>query len=332
MTGAEILIRCLSDAGVDRMSVLCGNGLNPILHEAGRAGMRLIDTRNEQSASYIADAYGRLTRRLGVCAVSSAVGHTNALIGVLNARYDGSPMLLISGMSNREHEGMGIFQELDQVALAAPITKLARLVDRAENIPSEVREAIGQAVSGRPGPVHLTLPLDVLEAQVPEDKVRWMRQPQALVRDTSTGDPDLVRDAVRLMAAAERPILVAGTGLSPFVGVPDDGAPDVGGNIVGDALWPGILRLDQRRHQRWLSDVMKGLVDRGEPEDMLVQRIAVAAEGAVNACVGPRLIVTDTLLPDRHLSAQAPSAQRGAFVGPKLLHLLLGDADVGEIA
>jgi len=213
VTGAEILIRCLGDAGVDTISVLCGNGLNPILHEADRGGIRLVDTRNEQAASYIADACGRLTRRLGVCAVSSAVGHTNALIGVLNAHFDGAPMLLLSGQSNRTYAGMGIFQELDHIALAEPITKLARQVERPENIPGDLREAIGKAISGRPGPVHLTVPLDVLEAEVPYEAVRWMRQPQAIVRDVTPADPDLVRDAVRLLAAAERPILVAGTGL-----------------------------------------------------------------------------------------------------------------------
>jgi len=213
MTGAEILIRCLADAGVDKMAVLCGNGLNPILHEASLAGMRLIDTRNEQAASYIADAYARMTRRLGVCAVSSAVGHTNALIGVLNAYYDGAPLLLLSGASSQEYAGMGIFQELDQVALAEPITKYARQVQRADNIPYYVREAIGMAISGRPGPVHLTVPLNVLEAQVPDDAVRWMHQPQAVVANTSPADSGQVRDAVRLLAAARRPLLVAGTGL-----------------------------------------------------------------------------------------------------------------------
>ncbi len=213
MTGAEILIRCLGDAGVDRISVLCGNGLNPLLHHADLAGMRLIDTRNEQTASYMADFTGRMTGRLGVCAVSSAVGHTNALIGVLNAHLDGTPMLLLSGASSHQYWDMGPFQEMDHMPLIEPITKYARLVERAENLPAYVREAIGQAISGRPGPVHLTVPLDVLEAEVPEDRIRWVRQPLAVVGVTSPGAEDLVADAVRLLGAAERPLLVAGSGL-----------------------------------------------------------------------------------------------------------------------
>jgi len=213
MTGAEVLIRCLGDAGVDTISLLCGNGLNPILWEAANAGMRLVDTRNEQAASYMADAGSRLTRRLGVCAVSSAVGHANALIGVLNAHFDGAPMLLITGASSREYGNMGTFQELDQVALAEPITKYARVVERADNIPVYVREAIGQAISGRPGPVHLTVPLDVLRAEVPHDDVRWVLQPQAVVEMKSPADDELVRDVARLFARSERPVLVGGSGL-----------------------------------------------------------------------------------------------------------------------
>ncbi len=213
MTGAEILIRCLGDAGIDRMSVLCGNGLDPILHEAQLAGMTLTDTRNEQTASYMADATGRLTRRLGVCAVSSAVGHTNALIGVLNSHFDGGPMLLISGTSSREYWDLGVFQEMDHLAVIESITKYARVVERADTIPVYVREAIGQAISARPGPVHLTLPLEVLEADVPEDQIRWVQQPQALATALAPGDEGLVRDAARLLAASRRPVIVAGSGL-----------------------------------------------------------------------------------------------------------------------
>ncbi|MHB0877135.1 MAG: thiamine pyrophosphate-binding protein [Anaerolineae bacterium] len=221
MTGAEILIRCLGDAGVDRISVLCGNGLNPILHEASLAGMRLIDTRNEQTASYMADATGRLTGSLGVCAVSSAVGHTNALIGVLNSWFDGGPMLLISGQSPRDRFGEGVFQEMDQLPIIRPITKYAELVERAENIPVYVRDAIAQAISGRPGPVHLTLAVDVLEAEVPDAQIHWVTQPKAAVSPKGQGDDGLVRDAVRLLARSSRPLIVAGSGVFYAQGGPD---------------------------------------------------------------------------------------------------------------
>ncbi len=213
MTGAEILVRCLMEAGVDTIPLLCGNGLNPILYEAKRAGIRLIDTRNEQAASYIADGYARLTRRLGVCAVSSAVGHTNALIGVLNAYFDGAPLLLLSGHSTRALGEVGVFQELDQVGMLKGITKYAAEVAAPENLPFYLREAMATAISGRPGPTHLTVPLNVLEAEVPAEQVRWQRMPKAVVPAAGLASACEVSEAVRLLAQAQRPVLVAGSGL-----------------------------------------------------------------------------------------------------------------------
>ena len=100
MTAVEIFIGALRERGVEWIATLCGHGLDPLYHAAAGAGLRLIDTRNEQTAGYIADAYGRLTRRPGICAVSSGVAHLNALTGVLNAWFDESPMLLISGAAS----------------------------------------------------------------------------------------------------------------------------------------------------------------------------------------------------------------------------------------
>jgi acetolactate synthase-1/2/3 large subunit len=168
MNGADLLVRELQARGVAFVSVLCGNGLNPLLAAADRAGLRLVDTRNEQAASYIADAYARLTGRVGVCAVSSGVAHVNALAGVLNAHFDGAPMLLITGASSSAGLGRGAFQDLDQVALARPICKYAELVGRPERIPQAVHEAFAAATSGRPGPTHLTIPEDILSAEVQE--------------------------------------------------------------------------------------------------------------------------------------------------------------------
>src|SRR5579872_4607708 len=97
MTAAEVLIRELQERGVQWMATLCGHGLDPLFQAARSAGMRLVDTRNEQTASYIAESAGRLTRQPGVCAVSSGIAHVNALTGVANAWFDRAPMLLISG-------------------------------------------------------------------------------------------------------------------------------------------------------------------------------------------------------------------------------------------
>jgi len=216
MTGADLLVSQLKAQGVPFVPTLCGNGLDPFYVACKRHGLRLVDVRNEQAAGYMADAVGRLTRRVGVCSASSGVAHVNALTGVTNAYFDGSPMLLFTGASDSRTTGLGNFQDLDHVALARPICKLAQRVDRPERIPVVVNEAFAIARSGRPGPVHVTIPGDVLQATVNEtDLGRWLaggKGAQA-ASPRSAADPDLVREAVDLLADAKRPLLVAGSGV-----------------------------------------------------------------------------------------------------------------------
>jgi len=213
MTGAKLLVEALKRRGVQLVSTLCGNGLNPFYLACHEAGIRLVDTRSEQAASYIADAYARLTRRVGVCAVSSGVGHTNALIGLANAHFDGAPMLLISGESPQDRTHMGKFQELDQISLAKPLCKYAHRISDPTRIPFYVHEAFSRAISGRPGPVHLTVPLDVLEAKVKPSSVVPSCEGMGQVTESGPGDSELVRDALRSVAEAQQPVLVAGSGV-----------------------------------------------------------------------------------------------------------------------
>ena len=100
MNGADLVAQALRAHGVTIVSTLIGNGIDPVLIAAQHAGIRVVDTHNEQTAAYMAETYARFTARIGVCAVSSSVGFTNALIGVVNAGFDGAPMLLISGASD----------------------------------------------------------------------------------------------------------------------------------------------------------------------------------------------------------------------------------------
>src|SRR5258708_25142878 len=126
MTAADLLIADLRERGVTWIATLCGHGLDPLFQAARNAGMRLVDTRNEQTASYIAESSGRLTGRPGVCAVSSGIAQVNALTGVANAWFDWAPMLLISGSASTATAGMGHFQDMDQVTLARPLVKFSR--------------------------------------------------------------------------------------------------------------------------------------------------------------------------------------------------------------
>jgi len=212
MNCAQWFVRTLKDRGVEQVFVLCGNGLNAFLDACLDQRMTVIDVRNEQAAAYMADLWGAMTGKLGVVAVSSGPGHTNALTGLANAAWDGRPMMLVSGCSDTRTLGLGHFQELDQIGMAAPVCKRASFVGTAANIKTETDLAIAAAVSGRPGPVHLTIPEDVLSAPVDQKKMgKRSRQPAEVVQ-SSPGDPALVRDAVELLAGAKRPLMVVGSG------------------------------------------------------------------------------------------------------------------------
>ncbi len=211
MNGADIIAQTLRRCGVTFLSTIVGNGINPVLHAARQAGIRVVDTRNEQTASYMAEVYGRLTGRVGVCAVSASVGHTNALTGLLSARLDGAPMLLISGSADHGYTDMGKFQDFDQVATAVPIAKYARFVDRPDKIAFYLREALAHAVAGRPGPVHLTIPQDVLQAEVGDTTLP--SSDAGTVRPQGQAGAGLIDEAANAIAASKRPVLVAGSGV-----------------------------------------------------------------------------------------------------------------------
>lgn len=212
LTGADILVAELARHGIRWVATLCGNGLNPFYLACKRAGIRLIDTHNEQAAAYIADAYARLTGQLGVCAVSSGVAHCNALTGAANAYFDGAPVLLITGASSGYGARRGVFQEFDQVALAAPICKSASFVTRSTDLAFLTRQAIAAASTGRPGPAHLTVPLDILEGEVVELADSLPARMFPSMRTVVQPEPELMRQAAKLVSHSQRPLIIAGTG------------------------------------------------------------------------------------------------------------------------
>jgi acetolactate synthase-1/2/3 large subunit len=211
-TTADLLVEELRDRGVPFIATLNGHGLDPFLLACKRAGMRMIDVRNEQAASYMAEVTGRLSRTVGVCAVSGAVAHANALTGVLNAWFDGVPMLLITGITPRTELGWGNFQDFDPVPMAAPICKYARILDVPQRVGQIVHEAFTAATTGRPGPVHLSFPMDVAAAEVDPAKVARSRVRSGEVRPSGAGAPKAIEQAASLIAASKQPLLIAGSG------------------------------------------------------------------------------------------------------------------------
>ena len=213
MTAADILVEELQARGVPYIATLNGHGLDPFYVACERAGMHMIDVRNEQAASYIAEVTGRLSRTVGVCAVSGAIAHANALAGVVNAWFDGAPMLLITGITPLAALGQAQFQDMNPVPMATPVCKYARLLDSPEDLAQHVHEAFEMATSGRPGPVHLALPMDIAETEVDMQAERRSADRQGDVRIEGDAPAELIEEICGWLAMAERPFLVAGSGV-----------------------------------------------------------------------------------------------------------------------
>ncbi len=213
MNGADVLIKGLQERGVEFISLLCGNGTEAIIASAHEAGLRLVDTRNEQAASYLAEAHAKLTRQIGVCVVSSAIAHINAMAGMMNAWFDGAPFLLITGHSETSGMRRGNFQDCDHIALSAPLCKYTELVTSTQRIPQALHEAVAAATSGRPGPVHLTIPRDVLEGEYDGAAPAPALGARGKAINVAAAAASAVGAAAALVAQAEKPLIVAGSGV-----------------------------------------------------------------------------------------------------------------------
>lgn len=211
LTGGGLVARVLKQAGVGHVFTLCGGHLLPIYDGCLDEGITVIDVRHEQAAAHAADAYARLTRGIGVAMVAPGPGVTDAVTGVANAYAARSPMLLIGGAAPLGLRGLGALQEMEQVSLLRPITKGAFTVPETRQIPEVLTTAIRTALSGRPGPVFVEIPIDLLLTTL-EDRLAPI--PTGYVHRPRAGAGPQALDALaRLLASAERPVVVAGGGV-----------------------------------------------------------------------------------------------------------------------
>ncbi len=210
VSGGELLVRALRAEGVDTIFTLVGDHILPAVDAAVDHGIRFVDTRHESAAMHMADGWARATGRVGVCMVTGGPGHANVIAGLAVTQAVESPVVQISGRVEIAQEGLLASQELDQVGMAAPVTKAAWLVRAPAHIPQAVATAFRTARTGRPGPVHLTVPLDVQEAAVDESRVPAL--PAAGARALSRAAPEraALEQALALLQAAERPVVVVG--------------------------------------------------------------------------------------------------------------------------
>lgn len=207
--GGRLVARVLKNEGVSHLFTLCGGHIAPIYDGCIDEGIRIIDTRHEQAAAHAADAYARLTRGIGVAAVTAGPGVTDAVTAVANAYYAASPLVLLGGAAPLNQQGRGALQEMEQVALLRPVTKASLSIHETVRIPELVTQAIRIAASGRPGPVFVELPFDILLNFVDESSVKFPHHYRATAR--TYGDPQAIAAAAQLLSAATRPVLLAGT-------------------------------------------------------------------------------------------------------------------------
>lgn len=159
--GAHALIESLAAAGTRRIFTLSGNHIMPVYDAALDARVELIHVRHEAAAVHMADAWARLTGEVGVALVTGGPGHANAVGALYTAAMAEAPVLLLSGHAPASQLGRGAFQEMRQADIAAPLTKASWT---ARDIPADIAKALAIARAGRPGPVHVSLPVDLLEA------------------------------------------------------------------------------------------------------------------------------------------------------------------------
>src|SRR3970282_731024 len=166
LRGADILARALAAAGVRHLFSLSGNQIMPVYDAALEARLSIVHVRHEGAAVHMADAWGRLTGEPGIALLTGGPGHANGVGALYTALASESPVVLLSGHAPLAELGRGAFQEMRQADLAAPVTKDSWTAVSAARLGEDIERALRIARSGRPGPVHVSLPIDVLEARV----------------------------------------------------------------------------------------------------------------------------------------------------------------------
>jgi acetolactate synthase-1/2/3 large subunit len=213
LRGADIVMRTLERAGHHTIFTLSGNHIMSLFDAAIDTRQALVHTRQEAAAVHMADAWGRLTGEPGIAMVTGGPGHANAVAALMTALGQESPLVLLSGHTETTQLGRGGFQELRQAEMAAPVAKASWTATATETLGADVAKAIRIARSGRPGPVHLSLPSDLLDATVPADAIAWP-EPAAFTAPPVALSESAADAILGIVATAQRPFLLAGPQLA----------------------------------------------------------------------------------------------------------------------
>src|SRR3954453_8944325 len=204
LRGADIVARSLKRLGCRRVFTLSGNHIMSIFDAALDADLDLVHVRHEAAAVHMADAHGRLTGEAGIALVTGRPGHANAVGALFTALGAEAPMVLLSGHAATWELGRGGFQERRQAEMAAPVAKASWMAKETATLGQDIGEAIRIATSGRPGPVHVSLPSDLLDAKIDETAVMW---PERSAAERYPLSESATNDIVAAIAGAKRPVI-----------------------------------------------------------------------------------------------------------------------------
>src|SRR5215468_2569907 len=202
--GGDLALATMRAYGATAMFTLSGGHVFPLLDAAHKIGFPIIDVRHEQSAVFAAEAVAKLTRRPGLAVLTAGPGVTNGVSAITSAFFNAAPVVVLGGRAPQFRWGSGSLQEMDHVPIVASITKHASTVFATDDVPGAVGAALTNALTPHRGPVFLDMPLEVMfgtgEASIPTPDV-----------PTIEPDPEDVARAAALIAAAQQPVIVAGS-------------------------------------------------------------------------------------------------------------------------
>jgi acetolactate synthase-1/2/3 large subunit len=213
ITGNELVGEALKRIGVSNIFFIMGGPINDTLTACIKRGIRPIDVRHEQAAAFAAQSYARSLNFPGVCFGASGPGAINLTTGLANALIDGVPVVGFGGSSPINEYHNGAFQEIDQLAIMKPVTKWANRIYETRRIPELIDMAFRASISGKPGPVYLDLPSDVINNTIDESTVVWPDLSKTLVRARPQGDPALIEEAIKILEKAQKPVVLSGSGV-----------------------------------------------------------------------------------------------------------------------
>ena len=212
--GGSLLARALKEKGIDKVFTLAGGFCNPALEGMMECQMSVINCPHEQVAGHLADGHARITRKPAVCLVGPE-GFANAVPAMLEAWGERSPVIFITGSSTQKRQGSGGFKEIDDVAIAAPLTKYSVSINDGERISEFVDRAWTAAITGYSGPVHISLPVDIMFSSFAIDagldERPYNRKPRPIPR--AWPDPSSLSRVLELVQKAERPLIIGGHGI-----------------------------------------------------------------------------------------------------------------------